>query len=557
MKYLKMLFKFSLYFAVAFLFHFSGVNSFITYIEPRHPLRGSRAKPGTPWPLPQRWIQSQKVLSLNSSNFRISSNLKDCDVLTAAIQRYEKFIFADVNGTQNPLLPTLLQVNVFVNETSCAYPQQGDDEYYLLEISSVKQGVIEARTVWGALRALETLSQLVYQNEKTRAYLVNETRIDDWPAYSYRGILIDTARHFIPVSTLKQNLDAMAFNKMNVFHWHLVDDQSFPFESKTFPNLSKYGAYSEKQVYSQTDVKSIIEYARLRGIRVLPEIDSPGHTKSFGKAYPELLTPCYGYNSSTPYVPKYPHFSEAETLNPIEENVYTFMSNLFQELKILFPEKYVHLGMDEVYYECWESNPNIQFFMKVNKMQNTSQLEQYYVGRMLQIMKNIGYKYMIWQDPIDNGVQAADDTIVQIWKDSRLDSKLGEWRESAEIIAKKGYRMVVSACWYLNYINYPYPGKDWENFYECNPRSFNGSNEEKQLVLGGEACLWTEFVDSTNLISRLWPRASAVAERLWTNPQTANLDDARFRLDQQRCRLFRRGIPAAPILNGFCEDYAI
>lgn len=118
--------------------------------------------------------------------------------------------------------------------------------------------------------------------------------------------------------------------------------------------------------------------------------------------------------------------------------------------------------------------------------------------------------------------------------------------------------MILSACWYLNFITYPYPGLDWEKFYLCDPRSFNGTEAERALVIGGQANIWGEFVDATNVLSRLWPRASAVAERLWSDlAQTRDVDTARHRLDQQRCRMLRRGIPAAPILNGYCGEWEV
>lgn len=118
------------------------------------------------------------------------------------------------------------------------------------------------------------------------------------------------------------------------------------------------------------------------------------------------------------------------------------------------------------------------------------------------------------------------------------------------------YKIILSACWYLNYINYPYPGYDWEKYYLCEPRDFNGTEAEKDLVVGGQANIWAEFVDATNLLSRVWPRASAVAEKLWSRAEdTKNADNARKRLDVHRCLMVRRGIPAAPILNGYCGDY--
>lgn len=449
-------------------------------------------------------------------------------------------------------MPQLTGLEVIVKNVSCGYPKLGDDESYKIEVPNGGKAKIEAKTVWGAIRGLETFSQLVYQDDKTKNYLINKTTIDDFPTFTYRGILLDTARHFQPMKVLKQNLDAMAYNKFNVFHWHLVDDQSFPFESKIFPNLTVLGAYSPKHIYTQKDMKDIIEYARLRGIRVMPEIDTPGHAYALGRAFPNLLTPCYGDGPDKPYTTNYPEHSEAETLYPIKNETYEFLRILFGEVRSLFPDDYMHLGMDEVYYACWKSNPHIKAFMEKNGMTDYHEIEQYYVRNAIKVVKDIGYKYMTWQDPVDNGVTMAPDTIVEIWKDKYLDPNLDYWEKYITPIAKKGYKMVLSACWYLNYIDY---GQDWKKYYKCDPRGFPGTEEEKDLVIGGEACMWGEYVDGTNLIARLWPRASAVAERLWSHASLNNTDDASFRLDQHRCRMLRRGIPAQPILNGFCGDY--
>ena len=139
--------------------------------------------------------------------------------------------------------------------------------------------------------------------------------------------------------------------------------------------------------------------------------------------------------------------------------------------------------------------------MNANKMENVSQVEQYYVRRTLENVRNLGAKYMIWQDPIDNGVKAAPDTLVGVWKDVYLDSKLLPWQTYMSRIVKHGYQIVLSAPWYLNYISY---GEDWKKYYNLEPRGFKATDEEKDLIVGGEACMWGEYVDGTNLISRLW-----------------------------------------------------
>lgn len=539
--------------ALALIQLLGAASGYITYIEVRLPLPGERSPPGSPWPLPKSWERSDKRLTLDPSQFYISSAAADCNVIDEGLKRYKKMIITDSKGQKQDDLPVLegLQVKV-KSEYTCGYPKHGDDESYRLEIPERGTAELNAETIWGALKGLETFSQLVFQDEKHHL-LINATKINDEPRYKYRGMLLDTARHYQPIKTLKKNLDAMAYNKFNVFHWHIIDDQSFPFESKIFPNLTQLGAYSPKHIYTQDNIRDIIQYARHRGIRVIPEFDTPGHTQAFGKAFPWLLTPCYGEGEDKPYTPNHPEHASAEILNPMIQDTYSVFKRLVEEVKQVFVDEYIHLGMDEVYYACWKSSPEIKEFMKEHNYTDYNQVEQHYVKKTLKNVKDVGYKYIIWQDPIDNEVEAEPDTIVGVWKDTYLDSKMDKWENYIVPIANKGYQIILSACWYLNYISY---GQDWKKYYECDPRNFNGTETEKDQVIGGEVCMWGEYVDGTNLLSRLWPRASAVAERLWSPAEiTSDTDSASFRLDEHRCRMLKRGIPAQPILNGFCGDY--
>ncbi|KAH7955944.1 hypothetical protein HPB52_005262 [Rhipicephalus sanguineus] len=500
--------------------------AFITYIEVRLPLPGKRAPPGSPWPAPQRWQSWPLQRSLDPETFALSSAAAEsCDVVAKALARYRKLAFLGDTSRRSAggegisaivdhgVLPALrVEVANYEGPEHCGYPQHKSDESYTLNVPEQGDAMLTSQTVWGALRGLETFTQLVHQDPVSKA-------------------------------------DAMSYNKFNVFHWHLVDDQSWPLEMATYPNLTQ-SAYSPRHVYSRKDVQDIIEYARLRGIRVIPEVDTPGHTQALGKIFPDILTACY-FNG-TRGKPDYPNHAAFEMLNPMQNYTYDVMKSIFQEVIETFKDKYIHLGMDEVYYSCWESSPEIAEFMREQGFDAVNQVEQYYVKRTLANVQNLGAKYMIWQDPIDNDVNAANDTLVEVWKDTSLDTKMKRWQDYIKPIARKGYQMVLSACWYLNYISY---GEDWKKFYKCDPRNFEGTEAEKDLVVGGEACMWGEYVDGTNLIPRLWPRASAVAERLWSSADVNNTDDASFRLDQQRCRMLRRGIPTQPILNGYCGDY--
>lgn len=448
---------------------------------------------------------------------------------------------------------------VFLNVTGsheCNFPEPNADESYSIQLGISSLTEIRANSVWGALRALETFSQLVWNYH---GYLVvNETEIRDWPRFSYRGMMIDTARHFIPKSVLMANLDAMAYNKFNVFHWHIVDDQSWPMESLAFPALHKKGAYGPNKIYTIADILEIIDYARMRGIRVIPEIDTPGHTQSMGKAIPNILTSCYGEGPTRPNTANYPKHAQQEILNPINDYTYQVVQKIIREVKQLFPDPYIHLGMDESYYDCWESNPEIRLWMLKNNMNSTKDLESFYIRKTLENVLALGYKSIIWQDPLDNNAHVPQDTIVEVWKEYA--DKGIYWTHYMNAASEHGNPLILSACWYLNYISY---GADWEKYYACDPHSFTENPFKKSLVIGGEAAIWTEYVDGAKLLPLAWPRASAVAERLWSSPeQTKSVDDARFRLDEHRCKMLERGIPANPILNGHCpvewyDDYPL
>ncbi|XP_060082425.1 beta-hexosaminidase subunit beta-like [Ylistrum balloti] len=519
-------------------------SGYITYIAIRLPLQGQRSPPGSPWPHPKEMKLTTEALTLDRSSFKIRSTIKGCDVIDNGITRFRSNL--DV-GSIDDALQTTEDLQIHVDNSSCqGYPYLGMNESYTLKVD--RHSILRANTVWGALRGLETFSQLLY-TFPTGQVRINKTEIFDEPRFPHRGIMLDTARHFIPVPILLQNLDAMSYNKFNVFHWHIVDDQSFPYQSIKFPGLSQKGAYSPVHVYSQKDIQRVLQYARLRGIRVIVEFDTPGHTQSWGKFNRDLLTPCW--NDGEKGKAKYGRHGEYEIMNPMLNSTFAFLEELFSEVTSVFPDDYIHLGMDEAYHHCWASNPDVADFLTRELGLNASDfsgMEQYYIRRTLDIVSNTQKKAIIWEDPIEVGLEADKDVLVEVWKNKQ------KWSSNMLNVVQRGYSAILSSCWYLNYIQY---GQQWRQYYECDPHNFSGTAQDKSRVLGGEACLWAEYVDGTNLLSRLWPRASAVAERLWSPEHMKNPDDASFRLDQHRCRMLRRGIPAEPILNGFCGDFEV
>uniref|UniRef100_A0A673LW20 Beta-hexosaminidase n=1 Tax=Sinocyclocheilus rhinocerous TaxID=307959 RepID=A0A673LW20_9TELE len=478
------------------------------------------------WPLPQQLDQSADRNSLSPQRFsfiygRDSAAQTGCSVLDAAFKRYFSIIFPDFTKGSGLLMSEnksirYTSVSMSVKTRGCdGYPDEDSDESYNLSVSE-GQAVLRSVTVWGALRGLESFSQLVYQDDYG-SYFINKTEIVDFPRFAFRGLLLDTSRHYLPLHAILKTLDAMAYSKFNVFHWHIVDDPSFPYQSRTFPDLSNKGAFHPfTHVYTQSDVMRVIEHARMRGIRVVPEFDSPGHTLSWGKGQPNLLTPCYkGDVPSGSFGP----------VDPTVDTTYKFMESLLKEVKFVFPDSYVHLGGDEVSFACWQSNPNVRTFMEKMECLKTK-------------------TSIVWQDVFDYRERIPQDTVLEIWKGETYQAELSRMTQA-------GHRVLLSAPWYINHISY---GQDWRNSYAVQPQNFSGTEEQKKLVIGGEVAMWGEYVDATNLNPRLWPRACAAAERLWSDEEkTLDADLAFPRLEKFRCELLRRGIQAEPLFVGHCK----
>ncbi|XP_041985085.1 beta-hexosaminidase subunit beta-like isoform X2 [Aricia agestis] len=405
------------------------------------------------------------------------------------------------------------------------------DESYDLSII-LSNSTLKCQSVWGCLRGLETFTQLVYYSDDDNALIIQATHIKDSPRYQHRGLLLDTSRHYITVTNIVRTIDAMAMNKMNVLHWHIVDDQSFPYQSEKFPELSKQGSYHSSMLYTKEDIRKIVEYARDRGIRVVAEFDVPGHTRSWGNAYPKLLVECYKRSQVVGLGP----------INPINNHTYEFLRELFQEVQNWFPDKYFHIGGDEIILKCWQSNPELQAYMREHGI-DAKGLHALFMKRTIPLLAD-GSKAIVWQEVFDNRVPLDKDTLVQVWK--------YYWVAEMIKILKKGHKVLFSSSWYLDYLSVK-----WEELYEADPRQMVADVASDVLVegiVGGEACMWGEMVDDRNVMSRVWPRTSAVAERLWSKDIERSPGELTHRrLEEHTCRMIRRGIPAEPPSGpGFC-----
>ena len=487
---------------------------------------------GSVWPKPQQESRGEEFYTLNPKDFSFHAVGKKSDILTDALKRYPPLIFPDkdMKSAEGYTVLKMFTIDVLTDYEPMTLTS---DESYALIITNTDVR-LTAVTVFGALRGLETFSQVVYQNE-SGAYFVQQNKILDHPRFHHRGFHIDTSRHYVSVKVILQFLDAMSYSKFNVLHWHIVDDDSFPYVSTAFPQLHNKGARNNKtHIYNPIDVKNVIEYARLRGIRVIPEFDTPGHTRSWSGVM-NLLTKCY--SGSKPN-------GNLGPVDPTNDVNYEFFEQFFREVAAAFPDEYIHMGGDEVSFSCWQSNPDIKAWMKEKGMAgNYSMLEQYYEQKLLDIIKGLKKQYIIWQEVIDNKVKVQADTVVNVWK--------GGWPNEMAKVTQLGYRAILSSCWYLNYISY---GEDWRNYYKCDPENFNGTPKQKELVMGGTACMWGEMVDGTNLISRTWARGLAVGERLWSDKSVTDMGDAYRRIWEHRCRYVRRGLPAENVVaSQYCR----
>ncbi|CAD6191606.1 unnamed protein product [Caenorhabditis auriculariae] len=498
---------------------------------------------GGVWPLPWTISYDSYNHTINPASFYFTSKVGACDVIDKATARYlKKFLFPRYKAASYSDQPATLTSLVITVAQGCdqGYPQLEMDESYQLSVTQGKAiATLTANQVWGALRGLESFSQLIYLPDDNK-FRVRAASIADSPRFPHRGIMIDSSRHFLPVGVILQNIEIMAMNKMNVLHWHLVDSEAFPYTSTVYPQLSQKGAYSPRHV--------------LRGVRVVPEFDTPGHTGSWSYSIPNLASKCYNSNGAI-----------SEMSNIIDATIpanYDFLSNFFTEALALFKDNYMHFGGDEVAYdmrECWYNNQDVRKRMSdMGLGSDTSALLNYYWKKLFGIIDKAraGTKKVVWQEVLDMNVPATD-SIAHVWKGDTLDEVM---QEMASVTMN--HKAILSSCWYLNYIKY---GADWgyvneQNmrdrgmYYQCDPQNFTGTQAQKDRVLGGEAALWGEFVDSTNLIQRLWPRASAVAERLWSDPkQTTSADAAWPRLHEMRCRLLGRGFAGEPVNDpDFC-----
>ncbi|KSB90442.1 hypothetical protein AS593_13250 [Caulobacter vibrioides] len=427
-------------------------------------------------------------------------------------------------------------------------PKGGDpraEEAYRLTVGA--DGVtLEAGGALGVLRGLATLRQLV-ETAPPGATLAYAT-IDDAPRFAWRGLMIDTVRHFVSLDTIKRQIDAMERVKLNVLHLHLSDNEGFRVESRRYPKLQTAG---NGQFYTQDQMRELVAYAGERGVRIVPEFDVPGHGGAIAETYPQF----------TLAQPKPANAFAAldRALDPTREDTYRFLDRLLGEMAGLFPDAYFHVGGDEVSDAVWLDHPHVQAFMKAEGLASKQALEARFHQRVAAIMRKHGKTVIGWEEIAVTGT-VPKNVVVQAWQTSNATAHA----------VRAGHRTIVSAGYYLDLLepaafHYQYDPLDTSAAGLTPAEAEKGRKlsplmaavltdalvakplppltpDEEALVLGGEAPLWAETISDEMVDKALWPRAAAMAERFWSPREVRDADDLYRRLPTVQDQLRLQGL---------------
>ncbi|EED13414.1 beta-N-acetylhexosaminidase NagA, putative [Talaromyces stipitatus ATCC 10500] len=475
-----------------------------------------------------------------------------------------------------------------LSDLSADLQAEVDESYTLVLNSNSSTLEITANTTWGALHAFTTLQQIIVWNNGL--VIEQPVQIEDSPLYPWRGIMIDTGRNFITVPKIKEQIDGMALSKLNILHWHLDDSQSWPVEMSSYPQMIK-DAYSPSQTFSHGDLKDVIEYARARGVRVVPEVDMPGHSAAgWQQVDPSIVSCAHSWwsNDNWPY-----HTAVEPTpgqLDPLNNKTYGVVSKVYNELSGIFTDHFFHVGGDELQTNCYNFSSYVQNYLAADPSRTYNDVTQYWVDHAFPIFKKIANrKLLIWEDLVLNDPHApnvpTEGLLVQSWNNG-----LGNINNLTDL----GYDVLVSSsdfmyldCGYGGFVtndprynvqsnpdaatglaNFNYGGnggswcapyKTWQRIYDYDFTT-NLTDAQAAHIKGAVAPLWSEQVDDTVVSGKMWPRAAALAELVWSGNKDPKTGKKRTTLMTQRILNFREylvanGVQAAPLVPKYCLQH--
>ena len=341
---------------------------------------------------------------------------------------------------------------------------------------------------------------------------------------------LDVCRHFFSKDFIKKYIDQLAYYKINTFHWHLTDDQGWRIEIKKYPKLTEVGAWRMEKdgtkyggYYTQDDIREIVAYANERYITIIPEIEMPGHSVAALAAYPHLG--CTGEPLTVPNT-----WGIKKDIYAPTDTVFRFFEDVMDEVCALFPGRYIHIGGDEAPKAQWKNSPIAQTVMKQNHLKDEEELQHYFMHRVEKYLNSKGKTAIGWGEVVKGGL--SDSMVVMSWLSKGAGIKAAKHGNNV-IMAPRGY------C----YFDYPQQGDKLKAFwmlplpirkvYSFSPAVHVLSAAAQSHILGGEATLWTEYVDSESEVwHQMWPRVSALAEALWTRSERRDFADFKLRLDK-------------------------
>jgi hexosaminidase len=453
-------------------------------------------------PMPAKVETSQGALAIDAT-FGVTIDGAASGAVASAVKRFRARV-----ARQTGILPAPSGVSATLRiacEPCTPSPVLGEDESYQLDVTP-SGASLQAASVAGALHGLETFLQLIEPGPG--GFQVPAVHIADHPRFAWRGLMLDCSRHFLPLAVVERNLDAMAAVKLNVFHWHLSDDQGFRAESRRYPRLQQFG--SDGEFYTQDQMREVVAYAAARGIRVVPEFDIPGHTLSWFPGYPDLAAGPGPFEIGR-------HFGVFDpVLDPSREETYTFLDGFIGEMAAIFPDPFFHVGGDEVNGNQWQQSAQVQAFAQAHGLKDNLAIQTYFNQRILQILRKYGKNMIGWDEILSPDLPAG--AVIQSWRGA----------DSLAAAAAKGYRGILSAGYYLDHV------RPAAYHYAVDPLAGPAAQltpEQAAHILGGEACMWAELVDAETVDSRIWPRAAAIAERLWSTKDLTGVDSMYARLE--------------------------
>jgi hexosaminidase len=426
--------------------------------------------------------------------------------LEAAAARLVEGVARKTGIRMNPPAGYAPSPALIVNCDHASAPVQKAEEEESYRLTVTAEGArLDAPNPLGVLRGMQTFLQLV--DLDATGFGVPAVQIEDHPRFAWRGLMLDAARHWMPLDAVMRTLDGMAAVKLNVLHWHLSDNQGFRIESRLFPKLQEMG--SDGDYYTQAQVRGVIAYARARGVRVIPEFDMPGHSTAWFVGYPELASGPGPYQIER----QWGVFDPA--IDPTRAETYQFLDQFIGEMTALFPDEYFHIGGDEVNGKQWDANPSIQEFKRSHNLRSNAELQAYFTRRVQELVEKHEKKMIGWDEILTRDMPR--NILLQSWRGPK----------SLADAARMGIHGILSAGYYLDLQFSP------EYHYGIDPLGDGAADlndEQQKLVLGGEACMWTEFVTPELLDGRVWPRLAAIAERLWSPREARDVADMYRRL---------------------------